>query len=107
MLIETFNTGDVVTLKMISGEEVIARFVEQFIDKIVVTRPLVLMQGPNGMGLAPFVITVKKDDHVGIFINGVTAFCKSDEEMSAQYLEVTTGITLAVENSDCKIHTLK
>lgn len=106
MLLNPLVQGDVISIKMISGEEVIARFQEQTDTHVTVTKPLVLIQGAKGMGLAPYVITVGKDTNINMTKSLMVVLAKTDSEMSAQYIEVTTGITLATENENCKIHSI-
>ena len=50
MLISKFKKGDVVTIKLISAEELIAEVLEDNEEDIVVKRPMTLMIGSKGMG---------------------------------------------------------
>lgn len=58
MLTEKKNRNDVVTVKLVSGEEVIGYFFEEDSESITVRKPLVpVPAGDNSMMLAPFVMS--------------------------------------------------
>ena len=95
MLIEKpIANGDVVSLKIINGDEIIARFEDETADTIKLTKPLAVTVGPQGLGMMPWIflgqkdtITIKKD-HVFVMI-------PSKKEAADQYMQGTTGIALA------------
>ena len=57
MLISKFKKGDVITIKLISAEEVIAEVIEDNENDIVVKKPMTLVISQKGMGLQPYMIT--------------------------------------------------
>ena len=64
LLSQPVITNDIVTMKLISGEELIAKFISEDATTFTVSKPLVLAQGQNGMILAPFVMTAEAIDSV-------------------------------------------
>ena len=95
MLIETpYKVGDTVSLKLTSGEEVVARLHEENTDSVILHKPLMLAAMQQGMGLAPFMFTINPDSKVVIEKNKVVCIVKTVEEMSNQYVKSTTGIAL-------------
>lgn len=94
MLIEKpIANGDVVSIKLINGDELIARYDSETIDEIKIERPLALTMGTQGLGMIPWmllgdrnILTVKKD-HI---------FCMvpSKKDAADQYIQGTTGIAL-------------
>lgn len=94
MLIEKpLATGDVVSLKLLNGDEIIARFESETLDEIKIEKPLALTMSSGGLGMIPWlflgdknVITLKKS-HV---------FCMvpSKKDAADQYMQGTTGIAL-------------
>ena len=95
MIIETqYTATDAVTIKTISGEEVIARFVEEDKDTITVVKPMALVMAQQGPGLGPYTFTVNPDSKLKINKAGILFVTKSDPEMGKQYIESTTGIAL-------------
>jgi hypothetical protein len=88
------SIGDVVTLKLINGDEIIARYESDDGEEIRLERPLAITMSPQGMGLIPWiflgdakVITLKKSH--------VFAMVPSKKDAATQYMQGTTGIALA------------
>jgi hypothetical protein len=96
MLIDKgLSSGDVVTLKLTSGEELIGRFVEETASGVKIERPMMLAAGPQGLGMAPYVFTVNPDRAITINHHAITMQASTDKAMADQYLQSTTGIKLA------------
>lgn len=88
-----FSSGDIVTLKLTNGDELIARFEEETDATVKISRPLAVTIGPQGLGMMPWVFlgeseyyTLKKD-HVFTLVT-------SKEDAASQYMQGTTGIAL-------------
>lgn len=94
MLIEKpIANGDVVSLKLINGDEIIARFEDDTDSTIKITKPLAITVGPQGLGMMPWIflgeketVTLKKE-HVFVMI-------PSKKDAANQYMQGTTGIAL-------------
>ena len=57
----SIEEGDIITIKLMSGEEVLARLVEIKEDTIKVSKPRAVVNIPNkGIGLGPFVFSATK-----------------------------------------------
>ena len=96
MLIDKgLTNGDVVTLKLTSGEEIVGRYVEETAHGIKIEKPMVLAAGPQGLGMAPYVFTVNPDRAVTINHPAIAMQAQTDKAMADQYLQSTTGIKLA------------
>lgn len=89
------TTGEVVTIKLTSGEELVAKLVEETVTHYKLSKPLVLSMGPKGIGMVPYLFTVSPDKDISLNKATVTVISASDKEFSNQYLQGTTGITLA------------
>lgn len=95
MIIETpYKATDAVTIKTISGEEIIARFVEEDDKTITIVKPMALVMAQNGPGLGPYTFTVNPDTKIKLNKAGILFVIKSDPEMGKQYIESTTGIAV-------------
>lgn len=94
MLIETtrYDEGDVITLKLISGEEVIGKFVADNEMNITLDRPLMLAMSQKGIGMAPILMTVNPESKLKFSKTAVIVMAKSDDEIAKQYVYQTTGI---------------
>ena len=94
MLIEKgFGTGDVVSLKLVNGDEIIARYEEESDATVKISKPLAITLGPQGLGMIPWMFLGSKDSYT-LNKNHVFAMVASKEEAAKQYMEGTTGIAL-------------
>jgi hypothetical protein len=56
--------GEVITLKLTSGEELVAKLAEETDTYYKLSRPMVIGQGPKGPGLMPYLFTVSPDKEI-------------------------------------------
>lgn len=89
-----FSSGDVVSIKLINGDEIIARFESENADTITVSRPLALTMNGGGLGMIPWVF-LGKDSSITVSKSNTFFIVESKGEAAKQYLEGTTGIALA------------
>lgn len=86
--------GEVVTLKLTSGEEIVAKLVEDGPMYYKLSRPMVIGMGQQGPGLMPYLFTVHPDREVKLSKSTVTVAEATDEMFAKQFLEQTSGIKL-------------
>jgi hypothetical protein len=89
------SIGEVITLKLTSGEEIVAKLVEETATHYKLSRPMVIGMGPNGPGLMPYLFTVHPDKEVKLSKITVTLAEATDANFAKQFLESTSGIKLA------------
>lgn len=90
-----YKVGDIVSIKLSSGEEMVARLEEQKPDEIIVRKPLMLVAGQNGAGLAPFMFTVDPESKFTLKINNIICIVKTVKDAGDMYIQATTGIQTA------------
>jgi hypothetical protein len=90
-----FTEGEVVTLKLTSGEELVAKLVEDGPLYYTLSKPMVIGMGQQGPGLMPYLFTVSPDANVKLQKSTVTVAEPTDQAFAKQFLESTTGIKLA------------
>lgn len=86
--------GEVVTLKLTSGEELVATLVDETEKYYKVKKPMVIGMGQKGPGLMPYLFTVNPDREIKISKSGVTVVESTDKDFADQFIETTTGIKL-------------
>lgn len=86
--------GEVITLKLTSGEELIAKLVEDGPIYYKISRPMVIGMGQKGPGLMPYLFTVNPDKEIKLLKGTVTVCEATDKEFADQYIQSTTGIKL-------------
>lgn len=87
-----FSSGDVVTIKIITGEELITKLIEVTESSYRVSKPLVLSITQNGPAMTPFLLTAELDDTIEFSKNVVIAITSTEKGTAGQYIKGTTGI---------------
>lgn len=86
--------GEVITLKLTSGEELVAKLTEETDAYYKLSKPMVIAMGQQGPGLMPYLFTVSPNADVKLQKTTVTVAEPTDEAFAKQFLESTTGIKL-------------
>ena len=93
LLSKPITEGTVVSLKLVNGDEIIARYEGEDEKTIKVNRPLALTMGANGLGMIPWLFLGDtesfslKREHVFVMV-------PSKKDAGDQYMQGTTGIAL-------------
>jgi hypothetical protein len=87
--------GEVITLKLTSGEELVAKLVEETPVYYKLSHPMVIGHGPKGPGLMPYLFTVNPDKEIKLLRGTVTVVEATDKMFADQFIQSTTGIKLA------------
>ena len=96
MLIETpYKSGDTVSLKLSSGEEIVARLEEETATKFVLNKPMVLIMQQQGLGLAPYMYSVSPNAKFNILATTVSCVAKTEVDIADQYISSTSNIQMA------------
>ena len=95
MLIEApYKIGDVVSLKLSSGEEILGRLESEDTNNYTLKKPMVLIAQEKGLGLAPFMFSVSPTGKFVMKTSSVLCVAKTEDDISKQYTTQTTGIAL-------------
>jgi hypothetical protein len=87
--------GDIITIKLMSGEEVVAKLEEDQSEVIKVAKPRAVVNIPQkGIGLGPFVFTVSQTAVIDIYKKNVVCYAETEDGMARQYRQGTSGLTL-------------
>lgn len=103
LVISNFKKGDVVTIKLSTGEELVARFDADTGSELKVVKPTVLTLNPaDGKAmLIPWLMSIDtaSSDPIIIGKQQVVAVSKPHKGISDGYMQSTTGIATAPEAS--------
>jgi len=88
-----FSNGDIVSLKLINGDELIARFESETGDEVTIDRPLALTMSRDGLGMIPWMMLGDKSS-ITLKKSHVFAVVSSQKDAADQYMQGTTGIAL-------------
>ena len=93
MLIEIlYKIGDTVSLKLSSGEEIVARLDSETPKEYTLKKPMVLIMQNEGLGLAPYMYSVSPDAKFNVLVNSVSCIAKTQDEIAKQYISTTSNI---------------
>lgn len=92
MLVQKFKATDIVTMKLVTGEEIIARYVEGTEQYVKVNKPLVLSITPQGPAMTPFLFTAEINSDIELPKHAVIALAATDKSTANQYIKGTSGI---------------
>jgi hypothetical protein len=88
------SEGEVITFKLTSGEEIVAKLVEDGPVYYKLSRPMVIGMGQQGPGLMPYLFTVHPDKEVKLNKSVVAMAEATDKQFADQFIQSTTGIKL-------------
>ena len=93
-IIDKLQKFDTVTLKLISGEELVANFMSIDDDAILIDKPLALNPTPQGVGLVPWIFSSKPGE---TYINrsSILSLVQTDGEVAEAYQQNTSSIVRA------------
>ena len=94
LLSKPMATGDVVSIKLINGDELIARLEADDHKGITIDRPLALTMQGGGLGMVPWVLLGDKNS-ITLTRDHIFAIVPSKKDAADQYVAGTTGIALS------------
>lgn len=90
-----YTQGDVVSVKLLGGEEIIARFEGENDKELIVSKPMSVVPGHQGLGMMPWMFLAITDRDIKIRQTAIVAIADPKKDAADQYLQGTTGIALA------------
>jgi hypothetical protein len=98
---DQYQKNDVITIKLVTGEEIIGYFVDQDKNQITLRKPVVPVPTKQGqVGLAPFLMSsnyLEKGDDVPFNNSAVITTMKTTKEFAAAYGQQVSGIDMSAE----------
>ena len=88
----SYSSGDVIGLKLVNGDEIIAKLVEFKDGQFALDRPCCIVGGAKGIGLIQAMFSLDPDKSVTISADHVMMSCEAMPQMRDHYFQVTTGI---------------
>lgn len=95
LLSKPLDKTKVYTLKTTAGEEIISRISEEDETTYTLNKPMVFTMTPQGgFGLVPAIFSSRANSIV-LNKSAVAMYGPTEQELASQYLEKTTGLTVA------------
>jgi len=90
----SLTIDEIYTFKLNSGEELVAKVLEDNGSTVIITDPVSIAPTKNGMGLVPSLFTNKMHGNVTLNTNSVALIGDTDDSVKTKYIEATTGLTV-------------
>ena len=103
MFLKTFNQNEIVTMKLITGEEIITKFILAEDLNYRISKPLVLSITSQGPAMTPFLFTAELEGEIDVPKSVVIAIAKTEKTTASQYIKGTTGIQPATTSDFGKL----
>jgi hypothetical protein len=86
------NPNDIVTFKLTTGEEIIARVKSIESDHYLIDQPISAVLGPQGLQLMPSLFSAKMEQTVRLNTGSWIMVAETREDVRNSYIQATTGI---------------
>jgi hypothetical protein len=87
--------NDIVTVKMVGGDEVIGKLLDERTgDYVELGKPLVVMMAQQGFGLAPYILTAGPDASAQLDRRHIISIVKTFDSVAKQYIKQTSNILI-------------
>lgn len=87
-----YQEGDIVSFKLVTGDEIIGRIASSDSDSFDISKPCTAMPSPQGIGLIQSLFTADADVNVKLLKQHIIMHAPSIDAMQKHYIKTTTGI---------------
>jgi hypothetical protein len=87
-----YDKDDVVSFKLVNGDELIAKIVETSMTGWIVNRPCTVVPSAQGIGLIQSLFTGDINKNIELRTDHVMIHSVTIKEMENHYIQTTTGI---------------
>jgi hypothetical protein len=99
------ENGEIVAIKLITGDELIAKLVECDMDNIRLSKPMMLVHTPKGLAMSQFMMMQDIEDVIAIQTDKVIAITKANSVASGQYSQTVSSIKVPTPQEKSSIIT--
>jgi len=85
--------NEIYTIKLASGEEIVAKIIEETDDALEVDQPIMVVVSQQGLQLMPGLFTNNNEKTVTINKGSCVMVGPTREDVRTNWIEATTGIT--------------
>lgn len=86
--------NEIVSLKIISGEEVVGRLLEETSLSYKIGKPTLINLTERGLVMTPYLFSADMEKPIEIFKSGIVSIFLTEKAFADQYIQGTTGIQL-------------
>ena len=90
-----YNKDTIVSFKLVNGDEIVAKVVEDTPEHYVVSKPCTVVPSAKGLGLIQSLFTSDLNKSISIDKSHVMLHSATVKDVEDYYIQTTTGITPA------------
>ena len=87
-----YAEDDIVTFKIVNGDEIVAKIVEESDDAFTVIKPCTVMPSQQGLGLLQSLFTSDLNKSIRLEKRHVMMHAPTVKDVQNHYIKTTTGI---------------
>jgi hypothetical protein len=99
LLNKAYDAGDIVAFKIVNGDEIVAKIVEDRASEFLLDRPCTVLPSAQGIGLMQSLFTADPKNNISISKIHVIMHSKVVDQMENHYIQTTTGIQPVTKGS--------
>jgi len=89
---KTYDHGDIVTVYLQTGQEILGKFVSEDDSFTTITKPLTIAMGPKGAAFQTFTVTGDSEYDVQFKSNKIISVLKTRKDTADSYTQATSTI---------------
>lgn len=87
-----YEENQIVSFKLVNGDEIVAKLVEEQNEVFVVSKPCTVMPSQQGIGLLQSLFTSSLDSNVTLDKKHIMLHAPTIKDIESHYIKTTTGI---------------
>jgi len=87
-----YEENQIVSFKLVNGDEVVAKVVEEQAEAFIVSKPCTVMPSQQGIGLLQSLFTSSLDSNVTLDKKHIMLHAPTIKDIENHYVKTTTGI---------------
>ena len=84
--------NEIFSIKLNSGEELITRVKKVTPEYLIISEPVSVAPGPQGMGLVPSVFTANPSGEFTLNRTSIAIICETEYNIKSKYSEAVSGV---------------
>ena len=87
-----YEKDTVVSFKLVNGDEIVAKVLEETADKFLISKPCTVMPSQQGLGLMQSLFTSDLNKSISLSKSHVMMDAPTIKDIENHYIQTTTGI---------------
>lgn len=92
LVTKSYEKDSIVSFKLVNGDEIVAKIVEETPEEFVISKPCTVMPSPQGIGLLQSLFTSDLNKSISLQKSHVMLHSSTIDQMQNHYIQTTTGI---------------